>query len=45
MHQLNGCRSFWSALTLVSTAWKALQVAKDAQAARHRNVDQPVEDL
>ena len=36
---------FGQLLMLISTAWKALQVAKDAQAARHRDVDQPVEDL
>ena len=31
-------------LPLVSTAWKTHQAAADAQAPRHRDVDQPAED-
>ena len=31
-------------LPLVSSPWAAHQAAKDAQASRHRDVDQPAED-
>ena len=35
---------FVQLLPLVSTAWAAFKAATDAQAARHRDVDQPAED-
>ena len=34
---------FGQLLMLISTAWKARQAAKDAQAPRDRYVDQPTE--
>ena len=35
---------FGQLLMLISTAWKALQVAKDAQTPWHQDVDQPTEN-
>ena len=35
---------FGELLPLVITAWETRQAAADAQASRHRDVDQPAED-
>ena len=39
-----GMGRFGELLPLVSTSWATRQAATDAQAPRHRNVDQPAED-